>query len=214
MYKKVLLCTVGLAAAAGGPIAYFSAWDYWKLVRAAIASPRAAETKPSADDPSAAPDREQPAYAVAKPLLEGAPLNDLAEVLRFDVTPGWVMQRWPRVSAGLANLQLKGYRVPLVTGTKPSDLAGALTYYFNPQQQVQQITFRGTTGDVSNLVQLLTTRYNFTRRLANDPGLIVYETVNADRRQVGLARIRAAWVVRSTDPYRKFEVELVMERPT
>ncbi len=61
-------------------------------------------------------------------------------MLRFDVTVEWVMQRWPRVSTGLPYLQLQGYRVPLVTGTKVADLAGSLTYYFNARQQVQRIT--------------------------------------------------------------------------
>jgi len=57
-----------------------------------------------------------------------------------------VISRWPRVSAGLAELQLQGYRVPLVSGTTANDLAGALTYYFNSRQQVQRITFQGTTA--------------------------------------------------------------------
>ena len=72
------------------------------------------------------------------------PLPSLAEVLRFDVTVEWVMQRWPRVTTGLPQLQLQGYRVPLVTGTSLSDVAGSLTYYFNARQQVQRITLRGT----------------------------------------------------------------------
>ena len=64
-------------------------------------------------------------------------------------------------STGLTYLQLQGYRVPLVTGTTLADVAGSLTYYFNAQQRVQRITFRGTTGDPSVLATLLAQRLSF-----------------------------------------------------
>ena len=67
-------------------------------------------------------------------------------------TSAWVLARWPRVSTRLANLDLQGYRVPLVSGTADGDLAGSLTYYFNSQQRVQRITFIGSTGDARPLV--------------------------------------------------------------
>ena len=120
------------------------------------------------------------------------PSPSLAEVLRFDVTVDWVMQRWPRVSTGLPYLQLQGYRVPLVTGTGVADLAGSLTYYFNAQQQVQRITFRGTTGDPSALVALLAGRYHFARRLTNDPGVVLYEAVDSSNQPAGSLKIRSA----------------------
>jgi hypothetical protein len=55
--------------------------------------------------------------------LDQMPIVSLAEVLRFDISPDWVMGRFPRVSTVLAELNLDGLRVPLVTGTSPSDLA-------------------------------------------------------------------------------------------
>jgi hypothetical protein len=140
------------------------------------------------------------------------PTPSLAEVLRFDVTVEWVMQRWPRVSTGLPYVQLQGYRVPLVTGGSVADVAGSLTYYFNAQQQVQRITFHGTTGDPRVLVGLLTSRYRFTRRLTNDPGVVRYEAVNADMKPTGTLKIRSAQVVRADQPFTRFEVDLVMDR--
>ena len=77
-------------------------------------------------------------------------------------------------------MQLQGYRVPLVTGTTEADLAGSLTYYFNAQQQVEQIAFHGTDGRRAKLLALLSNRYHFVRRLTNDPGLTVYESVRSD----------------------------------
>jgi len=212
MIKKIVLGAVAVGVAVGGPALYYSGSKYWKSVRGALASAKDTKSENSAEAGAPAGGALPPGTA---PRLgsEVAPTLTLGEVLRFDVTPDWVMQHWPRVSTGLGRLELDGYRVPLVTGAKPSDLAGALTYYFDPRQQVQQITFRGTTGDISNLVQLLTTRYKFARRVTNDPGLILYETVGLDGRPTSIARMRPAWVVRSSDPHRRFEVDLLLSRP-
>ncbi len=70
--------------------------------------------------------------------VEGVPPQTLEEVLRFDISPDWIIERWPRVSSGLSELDLQGYRVALVTGTAESDLAGSLTYYFNKKNQVDR----------------------------------------------------------------------------
>ena len=151
--------------------------------------------------------------------LEGAPTPDMAEVLRFDISPAWVLQRWPRVSTDLAYLQLHGYRVPLVTGTGQADVAGSLTYYFNPSQQVQQITLRGTTGDPRAIISLLTTRYNYVRRptndpgrlmISNDPGRLIYEAVNSSNKPIGTMVIQSAPVVRADRPYQRYAVDLNM----
>ncbi len=136
------------------------------------------------------------------------------QVLRFDVDTAWVLNRWPRVSTGLAHLQLQGYRVPLVTGTTTSDLAGALTYYFNPGQELQRITFHGATGDPAMFVELLTSRHHFTRRWTNHPGLFVYESVAPGSKRKSVLTIRPANVVSTDAPHQRFNVELVMQRPS
>jgi hypothetical protein len=140
----------------------------------------------------------------------GSGFQDLAEILRFDVAPGWIMSRWPWVSAGLAQLDLQGYRVPVLTGASEDDLAGALTYYFNPQQQVQRITFRGTTGDPGKLIRLLADRFRFGRRLTNNPGLFRYEVAEPSGPAKSYMEIR---LLRPTNPAHRFEVSLVVERP-
>ena len=140
------------------------------------------------------------------------PLPSLAEVLRMDVSVEWVLQRWPRVTTGLPQLQMQGYRVPLVSGTSVTDVAGSLTYYFNARQQVQRITLRGTTGDPSVLASILKSRYGFTRRLTNDPGVVLFEAVDSSNRPVGSLKIRSAPVVSVSQPYSRFQVDLVMDR--
>jgi len=134
----------------------------------------------------------------------------LAEALRFDVTPAWVMERWPWVSAGLSELPLAGYRVPLLTGASEDDLAGSLTYYFNARQQVARITFQGTTGDARKLIRLLMSRYGFGRRIMNDPALFRYEVPVSKGPAQSYLDLR---LDRPKDPYRRFDVTLVIERP-
>ncbi len=108
-------------------------------------------------------------YTVGVPSLQqlqrqptaigGGNVQDLREVLRFDVTPLWLTQRFSRVTTVLSNVQLDGMRVPLVTGTQTTDLAGTLTYYFDSRQSVRRINLHGLTGDPSQLANLMVQFY-------------------------------------------------------
>ena len=137
----------------------------------------------------------------------------LDEVFRFDLTIRAVLARWPRVSTSLADLQLQGYRVPLVTGPAETDLAGALTYYFNSYQQLQRITFQGTTGDGRELVRFLTAQYGFQRRLTNDPSLFVYEVPRLGGPPQSILRLKLVPTLKADMPHQRFDVWLVIERP-
>lgn len=210
-FKKTALCLAGLALAVGGPISVFSTAD---MVSGGKKPPAAAVPGQQPASPDGSTTGTSPAIGTL-PIassIDNAPLPSLADVLRFDATVEWILQRWPRVTTGLPHLQLQGYRVTLLTGSGLPDVAGSLTYYFNAQQQVQRITLRGTTGDPSVLVSILTTRHRFTRRLTNDPGVIVYETVDSSNRPAGSLKIRSAKVISANQPYMRFEVDLVMDR--
>lgn len=137
----------------------------------------------------------------------------MAEVFRFDVSPRWVADNWPRVSTALAQLELQGYRVPLVTGSAEDDLAGSLTYYFNPWQQLQRITFIGTTGDVRRLVTFMTSKHGFARRLTNDPGQFLYEVPGPTGTPRGILWIRHFPVLKADRPHERYEVNLTLDRP-
>lgn len=144
------------------------------------------------------------------------PTADFAEVFRFDIRPDYLVERWPRVTAATAGLQLQGYRVPLVTGTREDDLAGAVTYYFNPRQEVQRITFRGTTGNANRLIQYLAVQFGFGHRATNDPGLFLY-VVPEEGSRGGVKSylwIRPQRVLRAAEPHARFELDLVIERPS
>lgn len=94
----------------------------------------------------------------AQPVV-GGPVKDLRDILRFDINPGWVPQNFARVSTVLADVQLDGLRVPVVTGTKQSDLAATITYYFDNQQTLRRINVQGLTGDPSGIANLMQQYY-------------------------------------------------------
>jgi hypothetical protein len=154
----------------------------------------------------------QPVVPGQRPAVENDGPRDLNEVLRFDGTPGWVLARWPRVTAGLAELDLQGYRVALVTGTGEEDLAGSLTYYFDKDQRVKFITFKGTTGNPRKLIALVTSRYSLKQQPTDDPSLALYQMKWNGKPQSEL-RIRTAHVVRADQPHSRYQVELAMKRP-
>jgi hypothetical protein len=89
----------------------------------------------------------------------GGEVHDLREVLRFDIAPHWLPQRFSRVSTVLSNVQMDGLRVPLITGTRPTDVAGTLTYYFDANQSLRRINLHGLTGDPSQLAALMVQFY-------------------------------------------------------
>lgn len=172
----------------------------------AVASSPPAEARPAPHDVAAE-------LAHAPPQLDGAvPTVAMEEALRFDLTTAWVLGHWPRVSAALADVDLQGYRTPLITGTQIDDLAGSLTYYFNKRQRVQRITFFGTTGDTRRLVALLSLRHGFVRELNADPSLFLYR-VRENRKVISELRIKPSSVVRADAPRSRFEVALLIERP-
>ncbi|NLE39472.1 MAG: hypothetical protein GX621_15730 [Pirellulaceae bacterium] len=213
MLLKLVSRTAVLAAAVVGPMLFFSVSDIWASAKNAVATltggGKVNQSEASSVVPSMVPQQAQSDL----PPLEGPEVGDFGEVLRFDATVPWIMSRWSRVSTGMAQLQLQGYRVPLVTGTRPDDLAGALTYYFGPDQRVRKITFNGTTGDASRLAIFMTSRYGFQRRLANDGGLFVYEAPNEKGDIRSVLRIRPTGIVRADQPNQRFHVDLVIEPP-
>ena len=207
--RTLILTAVGLAIAAAIPWGYYSAAGYWKGASLSAAT--------GAGQGGGRPQDVAPAAAIGAKTTDASlgktPIQDLDGVFRFDVTPEALYRRWPRVSTGLGQLQLQGYRVPLVTGTAEDDLAGALTYYFNPQLQVQRITFFGSTGNPQKLLTLLGSRFGFARRVLNAPGMLVYEAPESDGAARSAVRIEAAEVIKADEPNLRYKVSLVLERP-
>lgn len=148
----------------------------------------------------------------APPPSQTPPVS-LEEAIRFDVTKNWVLGHWPRVSTRLSQLELEGYRVPLITGTHEGAVAGSLTYYFNKEQKLQRIILMGKTGDTRPLVTLVTGKFGFTRNLTDDPGLYLYQVKHRRNKAESELRIRAADVVEAMQPFERYTVALWIERP-
>src|SRR5262245_12902881 len=159
MFGRNFWLLLVVVAAVGGPYVI----SQWSKVTSRFSGEPAANSSPSSAKPATAnssmfsspnPPAVSPSILGAAPATDEAPIVDMAEVFRLNVSPTWVMSRWPRVSAGLPEESLQGLRVALVTGTRQDDLAGSLTYYFTPTQRCSKITFSGTTGDPRRLTSL------------------------------------------------------------
>ncbi len=188
---------------------------------------------PSTHGTVALPAPPQPAYggsAVAAPAINhsgavapplgtaglsnsaSTPRSPSAEqALRFDVTKEWVYQNWDRKSTGPTDVGLFAVRVPLVSGTQTASLAGSLTYYFNNQNQVEHISFRGRTGDPSRLIHFLRGQYQF-QPAASPTGEQVYQVADRGGVQSEL-RARSESLVTSASPLGTYVVELELARP-
>jgi hypothetical protein len=147
----------------------------------------------------------------ARPAINGAQFASIDQVLRFDVTKEWVYQNWDRKSTGPTDVGLYSVRVPLVMSPQIYSLAGSLTYYFNEQGQVEHISFRGRTGDTAQLVQLLTTRYQF-QRVQSMTGEQVYQVQNGGQIQSEL-RTHPESVMYLNTQNQSVAVELEFARP-
>jgi hypothetical protein len=174
MFRRPLWLTGMLAAAALLPyltlddqVAQFVRGSYERLT---------GRGQPQEVDPLAIlAELEKPRPAAAAPAGSAADLPGsvpLQEALRFDATPEWIASRWPRVTSVADDAALTGLRVPLVSGTEPTDVAGSLTYYFDSQRQVERITLLGVTGDHSRLVALVCGKFGL--RPSQTPGAEVY----------------------------------------
>ena len=171
---------------------------------------KAAIQAESADPPSGPTDSEPEPEEEVELTVEDQDIQSFNEVLNFNITPSWVIARWPRVTTGLANTRFDSFRVPLVTGTHVSDLAGSLTYYFDKKKKLQRVTFHGYTGDDRRLVYIMTKYFG----LKPEPSLggDIY-VARWNRKPKSMLRILRPSVVRRDAPFSHFEVQMELNRP-
>lgn len=227
MFKRKLMLPLMVATAAGGP--YLLMEENWSqsafqmLDRAITAEESPSDALPASFSAPAAvplpefrseftygPNAQNP-QANPDANLVGPPVGHLGEVLRFDITPRWVTDRWPRVTATLAEQGLEGLRVPVVTGTNLDDLAGSLTYYFNRFHQLQRLTFEGYTGDERKLVSVVTQHYDLRPEPTLDAGMYVARWNN---RPTSILRVARAPIMTHDSPHSHFHVLLELNRPS
>jgi uncharacterized protein DUF6690 len=138
-----------------------------------------------------------------------APTVSLAEALRYEVTPQWVISRWPRVATVVGELEWSGMRVPLITGGQPFDLVGSLTYYFDGRQQLRRISLEGYCGDEQAIVAIAIHNFGLQPEPAVGGGLYAFRW---SREPVSVLSVRYAPVMNADAPHRR-QVMLELNRP-
>jgi hypothetical protein len=141
--------------------------------------------------------------------VPGPQVSNLGDVFRFDMTPQAVTQRWSRVSTGLGDARLQGYRVPLVTGNAESDLAGSLTYYFDGNPKLRRITFLGTTANPQRLIEFLGKHYGFRQFQNGNARVTAYR---ARYRYTGMLHVTPAEVLDKNFASTNYRAELSLAR--
>lgn len=162
------------------------------------------------DEPLARRLGAMPEAAEEHSSLVGARVEDLREVLRFDITSTWVTQRFSRVSTVLADLRLQGLRVPFVTGTHADDLAGTLTYSFDYSGKLQRVTIHGFTGNPQKLIDAMAGHYGLSPEPTLEAG--VY-TRRWNGIPVHFLRLTYAPVVYADAAHQKYTVFLELNQP-
>ena len=134
----------------------------------------------------------------------------VSDLLRFDVTPNWVMQTWNLVTSDLPDSALTGMRVPIVTGTESTDVAGSLTYYFNKSQQVERMTLHGFCEDPSAVMALAQQRFALRQFAAQ--GSPTYLAYFGDQ-PISIMRITSAPNRESGKSTKRYEIDLELNLP-
>lgn len=213
--KRTRLVTM-VAASAAIPYAWYNesisgpVRNTFNTLKESVSSPSSsAAYRPTGAAGFGAPDtRGGPHRSDGTPLT--SPYLPLAAVLRFDVTPRWVTQQWPRVSTVHAKSELIGFRVPLVTGIERHDVTGALTYFFDAHQRLQRITLQGQTGDERQLTALAS-RFGLKTEPSLTAGMLL---ARWNGRPINVLRIVHAPVIRADEPTAKYLVDLELNDPT
>ncbi len=212
MFKRTLTFAAVMGAAVGIP--YVS--SQWSQIKAnftggsstgSYALPRTASYSPSTTPQVITP------WQATDTSREETPIVEMNDAFSFDVTPSWVMTRWPRVTAGLIDDKYQGLRVPLITGMREDDLAGSITYYFTQSQKCAKITFSGGTGDPRRSTNGFIEKFGFKPFPGDQPGTQRYQIRWNGKAQSELT-VRPAAVVRTSTPYSRYDVQLMVTNPS
>jgi hypothetical protein len=143
--------------------------------------------------------------------LGGGAVIDLREVLRFDIVPGWLPQRFSRVTTVTSNVQMDGLRVPLITGTQPKDIAGTLTYFFDASKALKRINMHGLTGDPTELANLMVQYYQLKPEQSLGGQLF---TARWNNRVTSVMQISPAPIIYAGADHSKYIIFLELNQPS
>ena len=145
----------------------------------------------------------------SSPHLDGGVFSGIEQVLDFKITPAEITSRWARVSFHVQDSGLHSYRVPVVTGEDPDDLAGSLTFLFDRHDKLQRLEFLGFTHDPSTLIILMKNKFRMTQRPSSIHTLLIK---SQNKLPVSALRIVAPTVVSTSDHSEPLEIRFELNR--
>jgi|GEM_PF-832062 len=190
----------------------------WNMPPPAASNVSAAMNPAALSGYSSQPIMAQP--TMASPTMAGAApgsasgvqnISDFREVLRFDIGPSFVTSRFQRITTVASSTQFDVLRVPFVSGTRPSDITGSLTYFFDAHQTVQRIQLQGTTGDPAVLTQLMVSYYHLKPETSLGGQMF---TTRWNTRVTSMLLVGLAPVIYADSNYGKFSVFLELNQPS
>ena len=137
------------------------------------------------------------------------------ELFRFEHSPAWLVENWPRVDAVATDDGLVGYRVAISTGDANDDLTGVFACYFDATSE-RRVEFSGQTGDYRRLLRFMRREYGVALSPDSTAERFVYESTLSNGRG---GRLPGRLVVRPTRVFLRgaeksfFEVDVFLERP-
>lgn len=137
------------------------------------------------------------------------------ELFRFDHSPAWLVENWPRVDAVATDDGLVGYRVAISTGDATDDLTGVFACYFDATSE-RRVEFSGQTGDYRRLLRFMRREYGVALSPDSTAERFCYESTLSNGRGGFLP---GRLVVRPTRVFLRgaeksfFEVDVFLERP-
>ncbi len=145
--------------------------------------------------------------------LSSSSAQDFSQLLAFGIQSDDIVQQWDRVSTQIMDHGLSGMRVALVSGVQPQDLAGSMTYYFDPRGNLQRISFLGKTGDPTTLVSFLTQQLGLRAEPALGGGMFVRRSDSNPASIQSALRLRRSAVIRRDKPHARYQVQMELNRP-
>ena len=142
--------------------------------------------------------------------LAFVPVTNFAEVIRMDANSTWVKSRWDRISVFAAGEGLTAFRCDLVTGVNQGDLHGCLTYFFDRQDRVAKISFRGWCGDPTPITTFATTSWNVEPKNGNSSSVFVARNWRITR---GGLILQNAPIIRRDQPHEQVAVFFEVAAP-
>jgi hypothetical protein len=142
--------------------------------------------------------------------LAFVPVANFAEVIRLDANSTWVKSRWDRISVFATGDGLTAFRCDLVTGMNQGDLHGCLTYFFDRQDKVAKISFRGWCGDPSPIKNFAITSWKLEPKDGKSSSVFVARSWRVTR---GALILQNAPIIRRDQPHEQVAVFFEVAAP-